>query len=181
MVDVSQNFYCDYTSKLEKNNLHEIYHDTQYGFPVKDDNELFGRLILEINQAGLSLGTILKKQNNFRIAFDNFSIKKIASYDKNDVSRLLNNTEIIRNKIKIHSVIYNAQKVLLIQKQDGSFENWLDNNDGKSLREWIQLFKKTFKFTGPEITKEFLMSTGKIKGAHIKKCPILKKYLIVVQ
>ena len=175
MIDESRNFYCDYTSKLEKNNPHRIYHDTQYGFSVKDDNELFGRLILEINQAGLSWETILKKQNNFKIAYDNFNIEKIASYDKNDIFRLLNNAKIIRNKIKINSVIYNAQKVLLIKKQYGSFKNWLDINDGKSLREWIQLFKKTFKFTGPEITKEFLMSTGKIKGAHIKKCPILKK------
>jgi len=96
MVNISQNFYCDYTSKLEKNNLHRIYHDTQYGFLVKDDNELFGRLILEINQAGLSWETILKKQNNFKIAYDNFNIEKIASYDKNDISRLLNNAEIIR-------------------------------------------------------------------------------------
>ena len=175
MVNISQNFYCDYTSKLEKNNLHRIYHDTQYGFLVKDDNELFGRLILEINQAGLSWETILKKQNNFKIAYDNFNIEKIASYDKNDISRLLNNAEIIRNKIKINSVIYNAQKVLLIKKQYGSFKNWLDINDGKSLIEWVQLFKKTFKFTGPEITKEFLMSIGKIKGAHIRKCPIFKK------
>ncbi|MAW75738.1 MAG: DNA-3-methyladenine glycosylase [Candidatus Marinimicrobia bacterium] len=175
MVDESQNFYCDYTSKLEKNNLHRIYHDTQYGFPVKDDNELFGRLILEINQAGLSWETILKKQNNFKIAYDNFNIEKIASYDKNDIFRLLNNAKIIRNKIKINSVIYNAQKVLLIKKQYGSFKNWLDVNDRKSLIEWIQLFKKTFKFTGSEITKEFLISTGKIKGAHIRKCPIFKK------
>ena len=175
MIDESRNFYCDYTSKLKKNNLHKIYHDTQYGFPVKDDNELFGRLILEINQAGLSWTTVLKKQNNFKIAYDNFNIKKIAFYGKNDISRLLNNADIIRNKIKINSVIYNAQKVLLIQKQYGSFKNWLDINDGKSLIDWIQLFKKTFKFTGPEITKEFLMSTGKIKGAHIRKCPIFKK------
>ena len=76
MDQESPQTYCDYVANLENNNLHKIYHDEQYGFPIKDDNELFGRLILEINQAGLSWTTILKKQNNFRKAYSGFKIKK---------------------------------------------------------------------------------------------------------
>ena len=81
--------YCAYVAQLPKDHVDRIYHDTQYGFPVECDNELFGRLILEINQAGLSWTTILNKQENFRVAFDNFDIKKIASYNQEKVDQLL--------------------------------------------------------------------------------------------
>jgi DNA-3-methyladenine glycosylase I len=167
--------YCDYVANLDKNNLHRVYHDKQYGFSIEDDNELFGRLILEINQAGLSWTTILKKQNNFRRAFSEFSIQKIAKYDEQNTKRLLNYSSIIRNRLKVNSVIYNAKIILLIQKEVGSFSLWLQNNRGKKLEDWVQLFKKTFKFTGWEITKEFLISTGYFEGAHIKDCPIYDK------
>ena len=167
--------YCDYVSILDKNNIHKIYHDNEYGFPIQDDNELFGRLILEINQAGLSWETILKKQNNFRIAFSRFDIKKIAKYDEIEINRLLNDQSIIRNKLKIRSVIFNAKQTISIQKKFGSFQNWLINNKTKKIDEWITLFKTTFKFTGREITKEFLLSTGFLKGAHTKNCPINNK------
>jgi len=82
--------YCDFVAKLDETNLHRVYHDKQYGFPIEDDNELFGRLILEINQAGLSWTTILKKQNNFRKGYSAFSIQKVASYNERDIKRLLN-------------------------------------------------------------------------------------------
>ena len=106
--------YCEYVVNLKKENLHKIYHDTQYGFPILNDNELFGRLILEINQAGLSWITILKKQVNIKKAFSNFNINKIANYDEKDRLRLLNDKGIIRNKLKINAVIYNAQKIITI-------------------------------------------------------------------
>ena len=82
--------YCDYTKNLDKNNVHKIYHDTQYGYALDSDNELFGRLILEINQAGLSWNTILNKQDNFRKAYSNYSIKTIANYNDEARTRLLN-------------------------------------------------------------------------------------------
>ena len=167
--------YCDYVSNLDKKNLHRVYHDKQYGFPIEDDNELFGRLILEINQAELSWTTILKKQNNFRKAFSGFSIQKIAKYEEQNTKRLLNDSSIIRNRLKVNSVIYNTQKILLIQKEVGSFSLWLQNNRGKKLEDWVKLFKKTFKFTGGEITKEFLISAGFFEGAHTKDCPIFDK------
>lgn len=171
------NSYCEYVKNLPDDNIHRVYHDTQYGFKIDSDNELFGRLILEINQAGLSWTTILNKQDNFRTAFSNFDIKKIADYDKPDISRLLANSGIVRNKLKINAVIFNARKILELQKKYGSFKSWLKikNDSNLNLNNWVILFKENFKFTGNEITKEFLTSTGYIKGAHIETCPILDK------
>ena len=169
--------YCDYTKNLDENNVHKIYHDTQYGFPIHDDNELFGRLILEINQAGLSWNTILNKQENFRKAYSNFDIKTVAHYDEKERARLLSDAGIIRNKLKVNAAIHNAQVILGLQEEFGSFENWLDHHHPKTKDEWVKLFKKTFKFTGGEITNEFLMSTGYLKGAHDENCPIYAKIL----
>ena len=117
--------YCKYVKNLPEDNIHRVYHDTQYGFKIDSDNELFGRLILEINQAGLSWTTILNKQDNFRTAFSNFDIKKIADYGKSDISRLLANSGIVRNKLKINAVIFNARKIVELQKKYGSFKSWL--------------------------------------------------------
>ena len=167
--------YCEYVSNLEKNNIHRIYHDNQYGFPIKDDNALFGRLILEINQAGLSWTTILKKQINFKNAYSEFSIEKIAKYNERHIKKLLNDSGIIRNRLKINSVIYNAQKILIIQKEFGSFNRWLNYHRTKKLEDWVVLFRQVFKFTGMEITKEFLLSSGIIEGAHKIDCPIYHK------
>ena len=169
--------YCEYVKTLPDDNIHRVYHDTQYGLKIDSDNELFGRLILEINQAGLSWTTILNKQDNFRTAFSNFDIKKIADYGKSDISRLLANSGIVRNKLKINAVIFNARKIVELQKKYGSFKSWLKikNDSNLNLNNWVALFKENFKFTGNEITKEFLTSTGYIKGAHIETCPILDK------
>jgi DNA-3-methyladenine glycosylase I len=169
------NSYCEYVNSLPEDDLHRIYHDTQYGFQINSDNELFGRLILEINQAGLSWTTILKKQNNFRKAFSNYNIEKIASYKDSDIKRLLADSGIIRNKLKINAVIFNANKILEIRSEHGSFKSWINGHLALDLSQWVKLFKQTFKFTGGEITKEFLMSTGYINGAHIKDCPIYNK------
>lgn len=167
--------YCDYTKKLASDNLHKIYHDTQYGFRIEDDNELFGRLILEINQAGLSWDIILKKQDNFRKAFANFSVDKIASLNEKDIEELMQNKGIIRNNLKIRAVIHNAKRIQEIQQEYGSFRKWLDSQGVLDLKEWVKLFKKNFKFTGGEIVNEFLMSIGTLPGAHTEECPIYKK------
>jgi len=166
--------YCDFVQNRDPQDLHRIYHDTQYGFPIESDAELFGRLILEINQAGLSWDTILKKQENFRKAYSNFDIKKIASYKEKDVQRLLADSGIIRNKLKVRAAIYNAQQIKRLQKEHGSFKNWLDMYYPLEKEEWVTLFKQTFKFTGGEITKEFLVSTKYLPGAHTKDCPVYK-------
>jgi len=167
--------YCEAITHMDQNSVHRIYHDTGYGFPIEDDNELFERLILEINQAGLSWTTILNKQANFEKAFHHFDIKMVASYQEADRQRLLNDAGIIRNRLKIDATIHNAKVVLQLQKEFVSFKNWLDHHHPMTKVDWTKLFKKTFKFTGGEIVNEFLVSTGYLPGAHIESCPIYKK------
>jgi len=171
------NSYCDFARNLPEDNLHRIYHDTQYGFPISSDNELFGRLILEINQAGLSWEIILNKQDNFRKAFSGFDIQKIANYQHYESKKLLENRGIVRNKLKIEAIIYNAKKVVKLQEKHGSFKQWLDQYNSLNLNSWIRIFKQEFKFTGKEITNEFLISTGYLPGAHIKEC-VIQQFVI---
>jgi DNA-3-methyladenine glycosylase I len=155
--------------------FHGPYHDEEYGFPLNDDNLLFERLVLEINQAGLSWLTILKKKAAFQKAFRQFDIKKVASFKEKDRQRLLSDASIIRNRLKIDAAIANANTILALQKEFGSFHNWLQHHHPLSKDEWVKLFKNTFRFTGGEITGEFLMSTGYLPGAHHDRCPIYKK------
>ena len=171
--------YCSAIEYMgdEKKSIHKPYHDHHYGFPIHDDNELFGRLVLEINQAGLSWEIILKKEASFRKAYHNFNLKKVAAYTEKDRERLLADPGIIRNKLKINAAIENAKTILLLQKEFGSFEKWLELHHPKTKEEWVKLFKKTFRFTGGEIVNEFLMSTGYLPGAHSSDCPIHKKVL----
>ena len=171
--------YCQAITqmKVDVKMIHKIYHDEQYGFPIDDDNELFCRLILEINQAGLSWTTILKKQEGFRKAYHNFEIKKIAAYKEKDTQRLLNDAGIIRNRLKINAAIENAKTIIFLQKEYGTFKNWLTLHHPKKREEWTKLFKQTFRFTGGEIVNEFLVSTGYLPGAHDKNCIIYKKVL----
>lgn len=171
--------YCDYIATIsgELLSLHKEYHDNHYGFPIENDDELFERLMFEINQAGLNWILILKKQHNFRKAFDNFSIEKVAAYGEADFARLMNDPGIIRNRLKINSAIENAKVILRLKDETGSFRKWLDNQSGKNttLSDWTKLFKKTFKFTGGEIVNEFLMSTGYLPGAHSESCPVYER------
>ncbi len=169
--------YCEAVASMEKNNVHRIYHDQSYGFPIDDDNELFERLVLEINQAGLSWTTILYKQQNFKKAYKNFDIKKVAAFKEEDFERLMNDAGIIRNRLKINAAIENAKTILKIKKEFGSFKKWLDHHHPKTKHEWVKLFKQTFKFTGGEIVNEFLMSTGYLPGAHTESCIVYKKLL----
>ncbi len=161
----------------DRKQLHKAYHDKLYGFPIHDDNELFCRLVLEINQAGLSWETILKKEATFRKAYSNFNIKKVAAYKAADVNRLLQDAGIIRNKLKVNAAIENAKAILALQKEHGSFKNWITLHHPKTKEEWVKLFKKTFRFTGGEIVNEFLMSIGYLPGAHSEDCVIYKKVL----
>ena len=169
--------YCEAILTMEKDNVHVHYHNNEYGFPIEDDNELFARLILEINQAGLSWTTILKKKDNFYQAFEGFDIDKVSRYKEKQINRLLNDAGIIRNKLKVHATIENAKTIKGLQKEFGSFKNWLDHHHPKTKEEWMKIFKSTFKFTGGEIVNEFLVSTGYLPGAHIPTCPIYKKAL----
>ena len=167
--------YCDIIESMqpeERRLLHKNYHDKHYGFPIHDDNELFGRLIMEINQAGLSWETILKKETSFRNAYSNFNIRDVAAYTAIDRERLLNDAGIIRNRLKVNAAIENANSILKLQEEYGSFEKWLEFHHPKTKDEWVKLFKKTFRFTGGEIVNEFLMSIGYLEGAHSPNCEI---------
>lgn len=169
--------YCEFVEKNGKNTVHKHYHDTEYGFPIDDDNLLFARLVLEINQAGLSWETILKKKDSFFDAYDQFDIRKVAGYTEKKKAVLLQNAGIIRNRLKVEAAIYNAGQLLIIQQEHGSFRNWLDLNHPLGKEQWVKLFKTKFRFTGGEIVNEFLMSTGYLPGAHSESCPVYKKVL----
>jgi len=166
--------YCD---AAKNHPYHGPYHDTEYGFPLLDDDLLFERLVLEINQAGLSWLTILKKRAGLRKAFSDFEIAKVAKFAESDRSRLLKDPGIIRNRLKINAIISNAQIILAIQREYRSFHEWIHHHHPRTKLDWVKLFKKTFKFTGGEITGEFLMSIGYLPGAHVKSCPVYQEII----
>ncbi len=156
---------------------HGPYHDAEYGFPLRDDDALFERLVLEINQAGLSWLTILKKRENFRAAYDGFDLDRVAAYGRRERARLLRDPGIIRNRLKVDAAIENARRFVAIREAHGSLAAWLDAHHPLRKPEWVNLFKKTLRFTGGEITGEFLISTGYLAGAHVKGCPVYAKVL----
>ena len=164
--------YCDFVATKGHGTVHEHYHNHEYGFPLRDDYALFERLVLEINQAGLSWELILKRKPEFERAFDGFDIDMVAAYTDDDRARLLADAGIIRNKLKVNAAIENAKRILALRTSHGSFKGWLDAHHPLSKDEWTKLFKKTFVFTGGEIVGEFLMSTGYLPGAHAESCPI---------
>jgi DNA-3-methyladenine glycosylase I len=168
--------YCDAAPGHE---WHGPYHDHQYGFPLTGDAELFERLALEINQAGLSWLTILKKRDAFNRAFDGFDVDTVAAYGDADRARLLADAGIIRNRLKVDAVIENAKRIQQLREAHGSFAAWLDAHHPLSKEEWVTLFKRTFRFTGGEIVGEFLMSTGYLPGAHRDDCPAQARVLAV--
>ncbi len=153
--------------------FHGPYHDHEYGFPILEDDALFERLVLEINQAGLSWLTILKKREAFRKAYRGFEIARVARFNNRDRQRLLSDAGIIRNRLKIDAAIENAKRILALPQ--GSFAQWLEEHHPLSREEWVKLFRKTFAFTGGEITSSFLISIGYLPGAHDETCPVFAK------
>ncbi|GAB2027023.1 DNA-3-methyladenine glycosylase I [Lactovum odontotermitis] len=164
------------------------YHDTYWGTPQHDDQELYAKLVLDLNQAGLSWSTILNKTENFCTAFDNFDIAKVAQYDTPKVEALMQNAGIIRNKLKINAAIVNAQKVLEIQQEFGSFDKYLWGFvDGKTVQHHVMdeskipasdtlsdkiskdMKKRGFKFTGTTVVYAYLQAVGIIND-HVEGC-----------
>jgi DNA-3-methyladenine glycosylase I len=166
--------YCDFAPGHE---WHGPYHETEYGFPLREDAALFERLMLEINQAGLSWLTILKKRDAFRRAYDGFDPEVVAGYGARDRRRLLADPGIIRNRLKVEAAISNAQRILELGQTHGSFAAWLAAHHPRGKEEWVKLFKQTFRFTGGEIVGEFLMSIGYLPGAHVASCPVYRRIL----
>jgi DNA-3-methyladenine glycosylase I len=159
--------------------LHGPYHDEEYGFPSREEAVLFERLALEINQAGLSWATILKKRDAFRAAFADFEVDRVAAFGPDDVARLMADSGIIRNRLKIAAVIDNARRIQELRLDHGSFAAWLDAHHPRSREEWVKLFKRTFRFTGGEIVNEFLTSLGYLDGAHVESCPVFARVAVL--
>ena len=130
---------------------------------------------MEINQAGLSWITILKKAENFRRAYDGFDVETVAGYGESDRARLLGDAGVIRNRLKVNAAIENAKRIRALCPEFGSFKGWLDAHHPRSKAEWTKLFKRTFVFTGGEIVNEFLMSSGYLPGAHQADCPVYQR------
>lgn len=165
-------YYCDFA---KGDPVHGLYHDTEYGFPVTDESQLFERLLLEINQAGLNWELILKKREGFRAAYAGFDVDRVAQFGEFDRERLLQDARIIRNKLKVNAAIVNAQVIRGMRASHGGFAGWLSAHHPLDKAEWVKLFKRTFKFTGGEITGEFLMSIGYLPSPHRPDCPVYKQ------
>lgn len=161
--------YCDIAPGHQ---WHGPYHEREYGFPLTGEAALFERLVLEINQAGLSWLTILKKRDGFRRAYDGFDPEVVARYGARERRRLLADAGIIRNRLKVEAAIHNAQVILALRESHGGFHGWLMAHHPRPKAEWVGLFKRTFRFTGGEIVGEFLMSVGILPGAHVETCPV---------
>ena len=157
--------------------FHGPYHDTEYGFPTADDRVLFERLVLEINQAGLSWLLMLKKRAAFQRAYDRFDIDRVAAYDEEDQARLLADAGIVRNRLKVKAAIENARRLQAIRASHGSFADWIAAHHPRPKEDWIKLFRKTFTFMGAEVVGEFLMSIGYLPGAHAEDCAIHRRIL----
>lgn len=165
--------------------LYETYHD-EWGVPVYDDAKLFEFLILETFQAGLSWITVLRKRENFRKAFDNFDYKKIATYNQEKTDALLQDSGIIRNKLKVKATISNAQAFIKIQKEFGSFSKYIwDFVDGKPIKNAIRNYKDApantalsyaiskdlkkygFKFVGSTVVYAYMQATGMVNDHEV--------------
>lgn len=176
---------CEWANKSE---LEQAYHDNEWGIAIHDDKLLFEFLILEGAQAGLSWSTILKKREGYRKAFDNFDVRKVARYTDKDLTRLLGNAEIIRNKLKINATLANARAFQQVQKQCGSFDKYIwQFVHGRSLQNsWARqtdipshtpesetmsrdLQKRGFKFVGPTICYAFMQAVGMVND-HVVGC-----------
>lgn len=161
--------YCDIAPGHE---WHGPYHDTEYGFPMRDERALFERMLLEINQAGLSWLLMLKRREGFRAAYRDFDVDAVARFGARDQKRLMADERIIRNRLKIEAAAENARRILALRASHGGFAGWLDAHHPRSKAEWVKLFKAQFKFMGGEIVGEFLMSIGYLPGAHRESCPV---------
>ena len=176
---------CDWANRGE---LEQSYHDHEWGVEIHDDRTLFEFLVLEGAQAGLSWSTILRKREGYRRAFDHFDARKISQYSENTVSRLLTNSEIIRNRLKINATITNARAFLQVQKEFGSFDRYIwQFVNGKPIQNsWKKmtdipsstpesdamskdLKKRGFKFIGPTICYAFMQAVGMVND-HVVDC-----------
>lgn len=155
------------------NSVHGPYHDTEHGFPSRDETVLFERLGMEIMQAGLSWEIVLKRRAGMRAAFLGWEVDAVAAIDAAGQAALLADPRIVRNRLKVAAIVHNAQVVQRLRTSHGGFAGWLDAHHPLEKSAWVKLFRSTFRFTGGEIVGEFLMSLGWLPGAHAPDCPVL--------
>lgn len=160
-------WYCD---AAPGHPLHGPYHDQEYGFPLTDEAALFERLSLEIFQAGLSWLLVLRKRPALNRAFAGFDVDHVAQFGEADLARLLADATIIRNRAKITAVIDNARRVRDLRDREGGLAQWLARHHPRREGDWLALLRGTFRFCGPEVAREFLMSIGYLPGAHRADC-----------
>lgn len=160
--------YCD---TAPGHPLHGPYHDLEYGVPARDDAVLLERLAMEIMQAGLSWELVLRRREGMREAFGGFAPEVVAAYGAADVERLVADPRIIRNRRKVEAIVHDAGVMIDLAGAHGGFAGWLDAMHPLDHPGWVRLFRRTFRFTGPEVTGEFLMSLGYLPGAHREDCP----------
>ena len=164
--------YCDFAPDHP---VHAHYHDHEYGFPLTDESGLYERLVLEIAQAGLSWELILKKREGFRRRLAGFDVDRVAAFGEAEIAGYLSDPGVIRNRLKIGAFIHNARVIQGLRESDGGFYRWIEGQHPLPKEDWVKLFRKTFKFMGPEIVGEFLMSTGVLPGAHREDCPAMAR------
>ncbi|MEE3622905.1 DNA-3-methyladenine glycosylase I [Nitrospirillum sp. BR 11752] len=152
--------------------FHGPYHDREHGHPTMDEAVLFERLMLEVNQAGLSWLVVLRKRAAFNAAFHGFNVDAVAAMTPEDVERLMQDAGIVRNRLKIEAALYNARVIQGLRASHGGFAGWLAAHHPLTKAEWVKLFRRTFRFTGGEIVGEFLMSIGYLPLAHAPDCPV---------
>lgn len=162
----------DYCDVAPGHPLHGPYHDREYGFPTSDERVLFERMVLEINQAGLSWELMLKKRDGFRAAYDGFEIDRVAAYGARERARLLGDPGIIRNRRKVDAAIENARRIQALRDSHGGLAGWLAAHHPRDKADWVKLLRGSFVFMGPEVVGEFLMSIGYLPGAHRPDCPV---------
>jgi DNA-3-methyladenine glycosylase I len=167
-------WYCD---AARGHPVHGPYHDREYGFPLSGEAALFERLSLEIFQAGLSWLLVLNKRPALARAFAGFEVDRVAAFGETDQARLLQDASIIRNRRKIVAVIDNARAVRTLRTTSGGFAAWLDDHHPQGPDGWLAAFRGTFRFMGAEVVREFLLSTGYLKGAHREDCPVHARIL----
>lgn len=162
----------DYCDVAPGHPLHGPYHDREYGFPTSDERVLFERMVLEINQAGLSWELMLKKRAGFRSAYDGFEVDRVAAYGARERARLLGDPGIIRNRRKVDAAIENARRIQALRDSHGGLAGWLAAHHPRDKADWVKLLRGSFVFMGPEVVGEFLMSIGYLPGAHRPDCPV---------
>lgn len=165
----------DYCDVAPGHPLHGPYHDREYGFPTSDERVLFERMVLEINQAGLSWELMLKKRDGFRAAYDGFEVDRVAAYGARERARLLGDPGIIRNRRKVDAAIENARRIRALRDSHGGLAGWLAAHHPRDKTDWVKLLRGSFVFMGPEVVGEFLMSIGYLPGAHRPDCPVQKQ------